>query len=83
MVNGDLVSSSSPPWIAFCLLPTLLHLSQAGWRGLLARMAALDKMSPPTGKGMSSNFKNGTNYAGMSMKTKGRLNKGSGKAGIS
>jgi len=44
-----------------CLLPTaycLLHLREAGWRGLLAGMAALDKMSPPTGKEKTSNFKN-------------------------
>jgi hypothetical protein len=46
---------------AYCLLHSadcLLHLREAGWSGLLAGMAALDKMSPPTGKEKTSNFKN-------------------------
>jgi hypothetical protein len=45
---------------ADCLLLTadwLLHFREAGWRGLFAGMAALDKMSPPTGKEKTSNFK--------------------------
>jgi len=46
---------------SICFPPTaycLLYLREAGWRGLLAGMAALDKMSPPTGKEKTSNFKN-------------------------
>ena len=47
-----------PLLFAFCLLPTAcLYLGQAGWRRLLAGMAALDKMSPLTGKEKTSNFK--------------------------
>jgi hypothetical protein len=45
---------------ADCLLLTadcLLHLSEAGWGGLYAGTADLDKMSPPTGKEKTSNFK--------------------------
>ena len=51
-------SICSPP-TAFCLLPTAccLYLGQAGWRRLLAGMAALDKMSPLRGKEETSNFK--------------------------
>jgi hypothetical protein len=44
---------------ADCLLLTadcLLHWSEAGRRGLFAGMAALDKMSPLTGKEKTSNF---------------------------
>ena len=43
-----------------CLLLTadcLLHLRRAGWSGLFAGMAALDKMSPPIEKEETSNFK--------------------------
>ena len=35
----------------------LLHLREARWRGIFAGMAALDKMSPPTGKERTSSFK--------------------------
>jgi hypothetical protein len=45
---------------ADCLLLTadcLLYLREAGWRALFARIATLDKMSPPTGKEKTSNFK--------------------------
>jgi hypothetical protein len=58
IVNGELLSSSSSP--ADCLLLTAdcqLNLRGAGWRGLFAGMAALDKMSPPTGEERTSNFK--------------------------
>jgi hypothetical protein len=45
---------------ALCLLLTawrLLHLREAGWRRVLAGMAALDKMSSLTGREKTSNFK--------------------------
>ena len=35
----------------------LLHMREAGWRGFFAGMPALDKMSPPTMKEKTSNFK--------------------------
>jgi hypothetical protein len=63
---------------AFCLL----NLREAGWRGLLAGMAALDKMSPPTGKERTSHVENRTSNAGMSMKTKGRFSTGGREAGM-
>jgi len=45
---------------AHCLLLTadcLLNFRKAGWRGHFAGMRALDRMSLPTGKQKSSNFK--------------------------
>jgi hypothetical protein len=48
------------PLSASCLLLTancLLYLRGAGWRALFAGIAVLDKMSPPTGKEETSNFK--------------------------
>ncbi len=41
----------------------------------LAGMAALDKMSPPTGKEGTSHVENRTSNTGMSMKTKDRCGK--------
>jgi len=35
----------------------LLRSGEPGWKRLLAGIAALDKMSPPTGKEKTSNFK--------------------------
>ena len=49
------------PPSAFCFLASadcLLHFRQTGWRKLFAGMAAMDKMSSPTGKEKASNFKN-------------------------
>jgi hypothetical protein len=46
-------------------------------------MASLDKMSPPSGKEGISNFKNRTNYAGMSLKTKDRCGKLGREPGMS
>src|SRR5208337_1107076 len=66
---------------AYC--PCLLRLREAGWRGLLAGVAALDKMSPPTGKGRTSNVENRTSNAGKSMKTKDRCGKLGCQAGMS
>src|SRR5208337_2992428 len=71
---------------ALCLLPTAdcpLHLREAGWRGLLAGIAHLDKMSPPSGKERTSNFKNRTNDTGISLKTKDRCGKLGHEAGMS
>ena len=71
---------------ALCLLLTaecLLRLREAGWRRFLAGMAPLDKMSVPSGKERTSNFKNRTNDAGMSLKTKDRCGKLGGEAGMS
>ena len=48
------------PLSAFCLLLSadcLLHLREVGWRGFFTGMRALDKMSPPTVKEKTSNFK--------------------------
>jgi hypothetical protein len=48
-----------PPPTAFCLLPTAYCIwGEFELAGLLARTAVYDKMSPPTGKEKTSNFKN-------------------------
>jgi hypothetical protein len=46
-------------------------------------MAALDKMSQPTGKGRTSKVENRTSNAGKSMKTKDGCGKLCGEAGMS
>ncbi len=49
----------------------------------LAGMAALDKMSPPTGKEGTSRVENRTSNAGMLLKTKDEFSTGRREAGIS
>ena len=49
---------------------------------LFAGMAALDKMSPRTGKQETSNFKKRRNEAGMLFKTKDRCGKSRNEAGM-
>jgi hypothetical protein len=70
-VNSESLSSSSSPRTDFCLLPSVFW-GRRDAKGLLAGMAALDKMSPPTGKERTRNFRKRTNNTGMYMKTKER-----------
>jgi len=72
------------PALRLLLTPDcLLHLREAGWRGLLAGIAGPDKMSPLIGEERTSNFKNRRNDAGMLLKTKDRCGRLGHEAGMS